>query len=161
MAGVSFQMLGVACVTLVFLQSVCWGTPRWEHWYYTSNVRKDENTSHLCLLLLLFRGSFIAASSLSLTKCIVLNLFSVNTFLSVSWPVRMVLARQAHGAVEQLLGCPCLCWVTGSPYTTFVLPLVHALTGAGYSYPAGIFLFATWTLRVNSDCLLASDPSGK
>lgn len=55
--------------------------------------------------------------------------------------------------IEQFLGCSC--WVTGSPYTTFLLPLVYALTGGDYSYAAGILLFATWILilEVNSDWL--------
>lgn len=124
-------------------------------------MRKKSN---LCLLLLHSTGSLMAASSLSLTKCIALNLhFSVTVFPSVSWPVQTVLAWRAHRAIEQLLGCLCQCWLTGSPYATFLLPLVHALAGAGYSYTAGIFVFATRTptLRVNSDWLLAFDPSGK
>lgn len=120
-------------------------------------MRKDENTSRLCLLLLLSRGSFIASSSLSLTKCIVPNLFSVTAFLSVSWPVQVILAWKAHGEIEQFLGCSCL--VTESLYTIFLLPLVYALAGGGYSYTS-IFLFATriLILGVNSDWLLAFDP---
>lgn len=75
------------------------------------------------------------------------------------WSHRESIVWKAHGTVEQLLGC--LCWLTGSPHTMFLLPLVHALTG--YSCTGGIFLFATWTLTsgVNSDWLLAFDPSGK
>lgn len=55
-----------------------------------------------------------------------------------------------HGRQEQLLGS--LYWLIAGPYTTFLLPLVHPLAGAGYPYTAGIFLFATWALTlVNSD----------
>lgn len=53
-----------------------------------SYLRKDENTSHLCLLLLLFRASLVAASLFSLNIRIVPNLLlSVNIFPTILWLV--------------------------------------------------------------------------
>lgn len=58
--------------------------------FIMSYLRKDENTLHLCLLLLLFRGS-LAALSFSVTIHIVPNLLSsVAMVPTILWEVQVV-----------------------------------------------------------------------
>lgn len=53
-------------------------------------LRKDKNTLHLCLLLLLFRGSLAASSSSSMTIHVPNLLSSVAIVPTILWEVQVV-----------------------------------------------------------------------